>query len=196
MPEEGGRSLISTDPLPPGSVYAASWTSDDHVGLSRIEVARVSGSGRLRISGQPSRAIRDSLTTAFDHLRGQRSTLGIERDLASYDFHVQTIDLMGTAGEATAGVASFVALFSLLRDQPTQAALVVLGDMTIQGNVLPLRSLIAPLQLAMDNGARRVLVPTANKRHFLEVPGDVIEKVDPIFYSDPISAALKAIGIG
>jgi ATP-dependent Lon protease len=46
----------------------------------------------------------------------------------------------------------------------------------------------------MDNGAKCVLVPTSNKRHFLEVPGDLIETVDPIFYSDPMSAALKAIG--
>ena len=65
--------------------------------------------------------------------------------------------------------------------------------MTIQGNIQPLQSLLEPLQLAMDNGARRVLVPTANKRHFLEVPGDIIEKVDPVFYSDPTSAAVKAI---
>ena len=74
--------------------------------------------------------------------------------------------------------------------------MVVLGQMTIQGNIQPLKSLIEPLQLVMDNGGRRVLVPTANKRHFLEVPGDIIEKVDPIFYSDPVSAALKAIGAG
>ncbi len=68
--------------------------------------------------------------------------------------------------------------------------------MTIQGNIQPLQSLLEPLQLAMDNGARRVLVPTANKRHFLEVPGDIIEKVDPVFYSDPTSAAVKAINAG
>jgi ATP-dependent Lon protease len=47
----------------------------------------------------------------------------------------------------------------------------------------------------MDNGANRVLIPVANKRHFLEVPGDVVEKVDPIFYSDPLTAALKGLGI-
>ena len=54
---------------------------------------------------------------------------------------------------------------------------------------------LEPLQVAMDNGARRVLVPLGNKRQFLEVPPDVIEKVDPIFYGDPLTAALKGLGM-
>jgi len=74
-----------------------------------------------------------------------------------------------------------------------QAGLVVLGEMTIQGNVLPVRSLIEPLHVIMDNGGRKVLVPVANKRHLLEAPADVLERVDPIFYSEPLQAALKAV---
>ena len=72
----------------------------------------------------------------------------------------------------------------------------VLGEMTIQGSILPLRSLVEPLQVIVDNGAKKVLIPISNKRQVLEVPGDLLEKVDPIFYSDPLSAALKAIGVG
>lgn len=58
------------------------------------------------------------------------------------------------------------------------------------------KSLIEPLQLVMDNGGKRVLIPTAKRRHLLEAPGDLLEKVDPIFYSDPLSAGLKGIGVG
>jgi ATP-dependent Lon protease len=47
----------------------------------------------------------------------------------------------------------------------------------------------------MDNGARRALVPLENKRHFLEVSGDIVERVDPIFFSDPMTAAMKALGM-
>lgn len=195
VPEEGGRSLISTDPIPAGTVYSASWASGDHVALQRIEIARMPGSGRLRTTGGLAKPTRDSIQTAFDYIRSQRSVLGIERDLDSYDFHVQVVDLIGAREGSEAGVGFFVALYSLLRDQPVQAGMVVLGELTIQGNIQPLKSLLDPLQLVMDNGARRVLVPTANRRHFLEVPGDIIEKVDPIFYSDPISAALKAVGV-
>ena len=94
-----------------------------------------------------------------------------------------------------AGVAFFVALYSLLRELPVQAGLVVLGEMTIQGNILPVRGLTEPLRVIMDNGAKKVLIPLSNKRDFLEVPGEIMEKVDPIFYSEPLPAALKAVGI-
>ena len=89
----------------------------------------------------------------------------------------------------------FVALYSLLREKPVQAGLVVLGEMTIQGNILPVRSLVEPLQLVMDNGAKRVLLPLSNRRQFMEIPPDIVEKVDMIFYSEPLAAALKALGI-
>lgn len=68
--------------------------------------------------------------------------------------------------------------------------------MTIQGSILPLRSLVEPLQVIVDNGTIKVLIPISNKRQVLEVPGDLLEKVDPIFDSDPLAAALKAIGVG
>ena len=49
--------------------------------------------------------------------------------------------------------------------------------------------------MAMDNGAKRALIPIENKRSFLEVSGDIIEKVDPVFYGDPVTAAFKALGL-
>ncbi len=196
VPEEGGRQLISQDPMPPGSVYTAALTDSDKVALHRIEVGRMSGSGRLRITGSPDRPMKDSILTAFDYIKANKTRLGIERDVDSYDFHVQIVDLMHSKEGSQAGVAFFVALYSLLRDKPVQASLVVLGEMTIQGNILPVRSLVEPLQVIMDNGAKRVLVPIGNQRQFMQVPPDILERVDPIFYSEPLAAALKALGVG
>ena len=47
----------------------------------------------------------------------------------------------------------------------------------------------------MDNGARRALIPLENKWNFLDVSADTIERVDPIFYGDPITAAMKSMGM-
>ena len=66
------------------------------------------------------------------------------------------------------------------------------GDLSVQGNIKGLRS---PLQVAMDNGAKRALIPIENKRNFLEVTDDVMEHVDPIFFGDPKTAAFKALGL-
>ena len=196
VPEEGGRQLISQDPMPPGSVYTAALTDSDKVALHRIEVSRMSGSGRLRITGSPDRAMKDSIVTAFDYIKSNKMRLGIERDVDSYDFHVQIVDMMHSKEGSQGGVAFFVALYSLLRERQVQAGLVVLGEMTIQGNILPVRSLVEPLQVIMDNGAKRVLVPIGNQRQFMQVPPDILERVDPIFYSEPLAAALKALGVG
>lgn len=196
VPEEGGQHLISQDPLPSGTVYTAALTHSDAVTLNRIEISRMAGSGKLRLTGSPDRALRESIVTAFDYIKANKLKLGIERDVNNYDFHVQVVDLTLTKDGSEAGVAFFVALYSLLREKPVQAALVVLGEMTIQGNIQPLRSLVEPLQVLMDNGARRVLIPVSNRRQFLEVPPDILERVDPIFYSEPLAAALKALGLG
>jgi len=194
VPEEGGRSLIAQDPLPPGSVYAAAFAGE-HVALQRIEVGKTPGNGKLRITGGLDRATRDSIQTAFDYLRGVKSLLGVERDVSSFDFHVQVVDLLSSGRESRSGVAFLVALLSLLREQPVQSGLVVLGEMTIHGNIQGVTSLAEPLQVIMDNGGRRVLLPTSNKRDLLEVPGDIVERVDPLFYSDPQQAALKALNL-
>jgi ATP-dependent Lon protease len=47
----------------------------------------------------------------------------------------------------------------------------------------------------MDNGARRAMIPIENKRQFLDVHPDVLERVDPIFFGDPRQAAFKALGV-
>jgi ATP-dependent Lon protease len=195
VPEEGGRDLISTDPLPPGSMYSVTLTEEDKVALHRIEVGKMAGgSGKLRITGSPDSATKTSLTTAFDYMRARRRELGIDRELDTFDYHVQAVDLTGSGQRAQAGIAFFIALYSAIKERPGRAALVVLGDLTIQGNVLPMRSLAEPLQVAMDNGARRALIPVENKRSFLDVSGDIVEHVDPIFFGEPLAAALKALG--
>jgi ATP-dependent Lon protease len=88
-----------------------------------------------------------------------------------------------------------VACFSIMRKVQPQPGLLVLGDMSVQGNVKPARSLAEPLQVAMDNGAKRALLPVGNKRQVLELAPDVLEHVDPIFYGDVRQAAFKALGL-
>lgn len=120
--------------------------------------------------------------------------LGLARDLDTSDIHVEVIDLLGNHVEAELGVAFFVACYSALRKIPVSPALLVLGDLSIQGNIKPMRSLTEPLQVAKDNGAKRALIPIENKRNFLDVSADIMEHVDPIFFSDPKTAAMKVLG--
>ncbi|HEX6608982.1 MAG TPA: S16 family serine protease, partial [Chloroflexia bacterium] len=195
VPEEGGRDLIATDPLAPGSVYTAAVDDQGRVGLYRIEVGCSPGTGKLRLAGGIDSTMKESLLRAFGYLQAHKSQLGIAQLFDTTDFHVEAIDLLTNRVPADAGIAFVVAVYSALKRQPGLPALVVLGDLTIQGNLKPTRSLAEPLRIAMDNGARRVLVPIENKRHFFDVAAEVVERVDPVFYSDPQVAAFKALGL-
>ena len=195
VPEQGGRDLISADPLPPGTVYTASVSGDGTVGLYRIEVSQSSGTGKLKLAGGVSGTMKESVQRAFSYMQARKTPFGVARELDTSDLHVEVIDLLGNRVEAELGVAFFVAAYSVLRKAQPQAGLLVLGDMSIQGNIKAMRSLTEPLQVAMDNGAKRVLVPIENKRQFMDVNADVLEAVDPIFYGDVRQAAFKALGL-
>ncbi|MBK9750785.1 MAG: protease Lon-related BREX system protein BrxL [Chloroflexi bacterium] len=195
VPEEGGRDLIAVDPLAPGSVYAASVDEQGKVGLYRLEIGTAPGTGKLRIAGGVDSLMRESIQRAYAYVQGHKTQLGMSSLIDTTDFHIEGIDLLANHVSCEVGVAFIVALFSALRKQPILSGLVVLGDVSIQGNIKGLRTLAEVLQLSMDNGARRALIPIENKRHFLDVSSDIMERVDPIFYGDPVAATSKALGI-
>jgi ATP-dependent Lon protease len=194
VPEQGGRNLIPVDPPNPGTTFTAGVTDDGVVGLYRLEVTLAPGSGKLKTAGGISGTMKESVQRAFTFLASKKTELGFFQDLDTHDFVVEAIDLLGNHVEADIGVAFFVAACSALRRISVSAGLLVLGDMSVQGNIKAARSLNEPLRVAMDNGAKRALIPIENKRNFLDVAADVMEHVDPIFYGDPKTAAQKVLG--
>jgi len=195
VPEQGGRDMISSDPLAPGSVYTASVDDQGKVGLYRLEVGCSPGTGKLRIAGGIDGTMKESIQRAFAYLAAQKGKIGIAQQVDTTDFHVEGIDLLSNHVSCEAGIALIVAVYSAIKKQSVLARLVILGDLSIQGNIKSLPTLAEPLHVSMDNGARRALVPLENKRNFLEVSGDIVERVDPIFFSDPMTAAMKALGM-
>ncbi len=195
VPEQGGRDMISTDPLAPGSVYTASVDDQGKVGLYRIEVGCSPGTGKLKIAGGIEGPMKESIQRAFAYLMGQKVKMGVGQQIDTTDFHVEAIDLLNNRVPCEAGIALVVAVYSAVKKHSVVAGLLVLGDLSIQGNIKAVRSLAEPLQVGMDNGARRALIPLENKRNFLDVSGDIVERVDPVFFSDPMTAAMKALGM-
>lgn len=194
VPEQGGRNLIPPDPPGPGTVFTAGVTDDGTVGLYRVEVTVASGSGKLKTAGGVSGSMKESAQRAFTYLTSKKVELGFAQELDRNDLVVEAIDLLGNRVEAEIGVALFVAACSAIRRTSVAPALLILGDMSVQGNIKAARSLNEPLRVAMDNGAKRCLIPIENKRNFLDVAADVMEHVDPIFYGDPKTAAQKVVG--
>ena len=148
VPEQGGKDLISPDPLAPGTIYTASVSGDGTVGMCRLEITTSSGSGKLKSAGGISGVMKESINRAFSYLLANKGTFGVAHEVDTSDFHVEVINLLGNKVEAELGVAFFVAAYSVLSKAPPQPSLLFLGDMSVQGNVKPVRSLTEPLQVA------------------------------------------------
>src|ERR1700737_2797553 len=77
VPEQGGRDLISADPLSPGTVYTAGMDAEGALALYRVEVTLVSGTGKLKTAGGVSGAIKESAQRALTYLHSRKVELGI-----------------------------------------------------------------------------------------------------------------------
>jgi ATP-dependent Lon protease len=195
VPEQGGGGVISADPLPPGTVYTASVDSEARVALFRLEVTITAGTGKLRTPTGLDKSLKESLNRAFSYLQNVKEKLGLDRELAQKDIYAEAVDLTGGKVDCACGVAFFAAIISALRNRQVQAGTVVLGDLTIQGNIKGPSSITESLQLTLDSGAIRALVPVSNKAQFAALPEDVVERLDVVFYGDVDRAVLKTLEI-
>ncbi len=193
VPEQGGRGAISADPLPPGTVYTAAIDDEGKVSLYRLEVTLTAGTGKLRSPAGLERGLKESVNRAWTYLQSVRDRMGLTDALTHKDIVAEAIDLSGGRVECACGVAFFAAMLSAVGARKVQAGTVVLGDLTIQGNVKALNSITEVLQLSLDNGALRVLLPTGNKSQFASLPEEVVEKLDIVFYSDVDRAVAKVV---
>src|SRR5260370_26422560 len=110
VPEQGGRDMISLDPLAPGSVYTSS--VDDHakVGLYRLEVGCSPGTGKLRVAGGVEGPMRESINRAFAYLMSQKVKMGVGQQVDTTLFHAEAMDLISNYGACRAGSAFVVCI--------------------------------------------------------------------------------------
>lgn len=194
LPETGGGTLIASEQLPPGSVYTIGRDpTDDRLALYLIQAQANPGSGRIIPLGNLSRTMKEAIKTADAYLRANIRNLGIERDLDGYDFSLQAVNLNQAKEGSETAIAFFISMVSAHLERPVKPRLVVVGEMSVQGMLLGVSSLTERMQFALDAGAKTILVPSENKRDLASVPDDVLNKIQPVFYTDPINAAIRAM---
>jgi ATP-dependent Lon protease len=193
VPEQGGKGAISQDPLPPGSIYTVAADAEGKVGLFRLEVSLTAGTGKIRTPAGLEKGLKESLNRAVSYLQIVKEKLGLSSLLAQKDICAEAVDLSGARIECPCGVAFYVAVTSAIQNRRVQVGTVVMGDLTIQGNIKGVPSITEPLQVALENGALRALVPISNKAQFGALPEETVEKLDVTFYGDVDRAVLKAI---
>jgi ATP-dependent Lon protease len=139
--------------------------------------------------------MKESMQRAWSLLQSVRERIGVAAVLAQKDIAVEAVDLSGGGPDGECGVAFYVAMVSALNDRRLQPGTVVLGDVSVQGNIKHPPSIREALQVALDNGALRALVPVANKSQVAALPEEVAEKLDLVFYGDADRVVVKAFGV-
>lgn len=199
LPESGGGMLIGGQPLPAGSAYTLGSDRSDpaarKLALFLIQTQVNPGSGRIIPLGNLSTTMKEALRVADAYLKGHLKDLGIDRDPRQYDFSVQAVNLNQAKDGSETAIGFFVSLVSALLERPVDPTTVVIGEMSVQGLLQKVANLSERLELASESGARRVLVPSENKRDLADVPDSVLDRLQPVFYSDPLNAAIKAMAL-
>jgi ATP-dependent Lon protease len=196
VPELGGGSLISEGALAPGSIYTIGTdASDNRLALFLLQAQANPGSGRIIPLGNLSKGMKEAIKTADAYLRANLKTLGITKDMDSYDFNLQAINLNQAKEGAETAVAFFISLVSSILEKPVLERTVVLGEMSVQGLLLRVTSLPERMQLAVEAGAKRILIPSENKRDLAEVPDAILTAIQWQFYDSPNRAAMMAMGL-
>jgi len=197
VPEMGGGTLIAEGGLAPGSVYTVGTdASDNRIALFLLQTQMNRGSGRIIPLGNLSSRMKEAIKTADAYLKANLKNLGIDHDLKAYDFTVQAINLNQAKEGAETAVAFFIAMVSSILAKPVQDQTVVLGEMSVQGMLLKVASLPERMQMAVEAGAKRILIPSENKRDVAEVPDAILTAIQWQFYDSPTKAAILSMGMG
>jgi ATP-dependent Lon protease len=192
--EIGATRLIPEGPLPPGDVFSVGRdTTNERVALFRIQVAALPGNGRFQVVGVSAKGAKESARMAFDYLRANAKRVGLDRDLGQYDLNIQVMSPTHGKDTVDMGVAFFIAILSAIVNKPIAGSLVVMGQMSIHGVLSRVEQLGDRMRVAMDAGARQVLIPTANAADLGSIPPELLDKVRVDFYTDPSQAAFKAM---
>lgn len=195
VPEQGGGKLIPSGMGKPGHVYTIGHGDSGMIGVYKLENQVVSGTGKFDKSGiSGHREAKESLDTAFRYFTANSKSISSSIGIKTKDFLMHIADLQGIGMTPELGVAELIGLCSGSLERPVQESLVVIGDMTVGGTISKIENFANILQVAVDAGAKKALIPASAVADYQIVPPDLIVKIQTIFYSDPIDAVFKALG--
>jgi ATP-dependent Lon protease len=146
-----------------------------------IEATKMPGKGEIFITGSLRNVMKESAATAVSFVRSRADRLRLDPQwLKSIDLHLHVPRGGSARDAASAGVAMFVAVTSLLLRAPVKPHVAVAGELTLRGSVLPVGGIKDQVLAAHRAGIREIVLPAQNARDLEEVPAEV--KVDLTFH--------------
>ena len=193
-PELRSQEGIGDEPLESGQIWTLSpGGADEHPGLFRLEVTEGPGSG-VRVLNKPvPPAFQESVRCAEQNLYTRASQLVGDRDPRSHEFSVQLRGFDAAKSGAKTGVACLIALSSALLRKSVRGGLIVVGEVSIGGTIEPVHNAVTIAEMAVEKGAKSLLMPVSCRRQLFDLSDDMATKLDIEFYQDARDALLKAL---
>ena len=196
VPEQGGGKLIPEGMCSPGQVYTVSRGKSGMLGVFRLESQMLPGNGKFERTGIGSdRDAKESTNTAFNFLKANGNRISGSISTATKDYMIYYQDLQGIGMTGKLALPTLIALCSIALGRPTLSSLAVLGEISISGTMMKVDELANSLQVCLDSGAKRVLLPITSAVELGTVPADLIGSFNLIFYSSAEDAVFKALGV-
>lgn len=196
IPEQGGGKLIPEGICNPGQVYTISQGKNGMLGAFRLESQMLPGNGKFEKTGIGSdRDAKEATNTAFNFLKANGRRISGSISTTTKDYIINYQDLQGIGMTGKLALPTLIALCSIALDKPTISGLAVLGEISISGTMIKVDELANSLQVCLDSGAKRVLLPITSAVELGAVPADLIGSFNLIFYSSAEDAVFKALGV-
>jgi len=138
---------------------------------------------------------KEALRIAFDYYKANITRVSAGAKAGDHDYHLHSVELHNTGAAKAMTLAGFVTFCSGVLQKPVQGQLVVLGDMSLGGGIIPVENIAECLQMAFDCGGKRILLPMSSVGDIQSIPGELFAKFQTSFYNDPVDAVFKALGV-
>ena len=196
VPEQGGGKLIPEGMCNPGQVYTVSQGKSGMIGVFRLESQMLPGNGKFERTGiGTDRDAKESSNTAFNFLKANGSRISGNISTTTKDYIINYQDLQGIGMTGKLALPTLIALCSIALGRPVQSSLVVLGEISISGTMIKVDELASTLQVCLDSGAKRVLIPSTSFVDFATVPQDFMSAFQLIAYQSAEDPVFKALGV-
>ena len=196
VPEQGGGKLIPEGMCNLGQVYTASQGKSGMIGVFRLESQMLPGNGKFEKTGiGTDRDAKESTNTAFNFLKANANRISGSISTTMKDYIINYQDLQGIGMTGKLALPTLIALCSVALGKPVQSSLVVLGEISISGTMIKVDELASTLQVCLDSGAKRVLIPSTSFVDFATVPPDLMSAFQLIPYQSAEDAVFKALGV-
>ena len=196
VPEQGGGKLIPEGMCNPGQVYTVSRGKSGMIGLFRLESQILPGNGKFERTGLGSdKNAKEATNTAFNFLKANGNRISGSISTTTKDYIVNYQDMQGIGMTEKLALPTLIALASIALGKPVQSSTVILGEITISGTMIKVDELANVMQVCLDSGAKKVLIPSTSFADLATVPPELMSAFQLIPYQSAEDAVFKALGV-